>query len=190
MANVIQRTDSRTAVLDLESVQLQNNIIMVTGDITQESVAEWQSMLFYLMQQNQDSKDTPIQLYINSNGGSVYSGLGLYDTIQYAISKGYVIKTVNIGICASMAAVILLSGSQGYRHSYPNASVMLHELSYGNWGKYSEMKDSHEESTRIKNIIDSIICKHTDFNPIDMDRKDVWMGTDDALKYKIIDKTL
>lgn len=192
MASVIQRTDGRTAVLDLESIQLQNNIIMINKEIDSESVNEWQSMLLYLTSNisPEDSKTNPIQLYINSPGGSVYDGLGLYDIIQFIKSKGYIIRTINIGLCASFASIILMSGTEGYRESLPNCTVMLHELSYGNYDKFHNMKDSQEEADRINNILENIIVKHTSYNPKDMERKDVWMGANDALKYKIIDKIL
>lgn len=192
MACVIQKTDGRTAVLDLESIQLQSNLIMINKPITQETVSEWQSMLLYLITQTtpEESKENPIQLYINSPGGSVYDGLGLYDVIHLIKSKGYIVRTINIGTCASMAAIILMAGSIGYRESLPNCSIMLHELSYGDFGKLSEMEDAVEESQRLQIILDGIITSNSNFLPTDFERKDVWMDAKTALKYKIIDKIL
>lgn len=188
MIGVIERSNERMIVVDLDSKQLQNNIIMITGDITQEKVSEWQSMLIYLMSTS-DKKD-PIQLYINSYGGSVYDGLGLYDTIQLVKSKGFTVRTVNIGTCASMASIILMAGSKGHRDSMPNCSVMLHELSYGDFGKFSEMEDSVNEAKRLQEKLNEIIKEHTNFDPNNFNRKDVWLDAEKAKNYKIIDNIL
>lgn len=192
MIGVIERSSDRMIVVDLESKQLQNNIIMVTGEITQDRVTEWQSMIFYLMgtMTPKESVNNPIQIYINSYGGSVYDGLGLYDTIQLAKSKGYIVRTVNIGTCASMASIILMSGSEGHRDSMPNCSVMLHELSYGDFGKFSEMEDSVNEAKRLQEKLNKIIRIHTNFDPNNFNRKDVWMDAETAKKYNIIDNII
>lgn len=189
MIGVIERSNERMVVVDLESKQLQNNIIMITGEINQERVSEWQSMILYLMgtMTPKESVNNPIQIYINSYGGSVYDGLGLYDTIQLAKSKGFIVRTVNIGTCASMASIILMSGSEGQRRSLPNCSVMLHELSYGDFGKFSEMEDSVNEAKRLQEKLNRIIRTHTDYDPNNFNRKDVWMDAEEAKRYKIID---
>lgn len=189
---VIEKSNERIVVLDLASKQLQSNLIMINGEITQESVSEWQAMLFYLMSKltPEESKKNPIQIYINSYGGSVYDGLGLYDTIQNLIKKGYTVRTVNIGVCASMAAIILMAGSKGYRQSFPNSSTMIHELSYSDFGKISEMKDSVKEAERLQKILDNIIKDSTNCDIKSFERKDVWFNAQEALEKGIIDSIL
>lgn len=183
---ILENTPARAAAITLESKLLKEKIIMISDELDSYNVAEYQSELIYLSSICQ--KGDTISIYINSPGGCVYEGLGLYDTIQLVKNKGIKVRTINIGKACSMAAIILLSGSKGYRESFPHASVMLHELSYGDVGKLSSMKDSTKEAERIQDILNSIIKENTNFNIEDMSGKDIWLSPEDAIKSGIIDK--
>jgi ATP-dependent Clp protease protease subunit len=113
---IIEPQGQHSQVIDLESKLLQNNIIFITDVFTSETVSTIQAELFYLTSKitPEESQFNPITIYINSPGGEVYCLLGLYDVIQLFIKQGYIIKTINIWIAASAAAIILLSGSKGF----------------------------------------------------------------------------
>jgi len=162
---------------------------MLDDCISDETVSTYQAQLLYLM--SKLSKGSTINIYINSPGGNVYAGLGLYDTINYAKNKGFIIKTINIGSACSMAALILMSGSKGYRYGTPNSSVLIHELSGGVFDKMSCMKDSIEEATRLQTALNNIIA--TNANPDLIEaclRKDLWLDADKAISYNVIDSIL
>jgi len=186
---VLETGNQRMVSLDLQSKLLQDNIIMIADEIDTESVTDYQTQLFYLMSKLQ-SGDI-ITLYINSPGGSVLDGLGLYDTIQLIKQKGIIIRTVNVGSACSMASIILMSGSEGYRESTANSSVLIHEVSAWWMGKTPDLLDQAEEIKRLQTVLDGIISKHSDSKLIELcKRKDLWLNAEDALKYHIIDKIL
>lgn len=190
--NVVERSTSQMVSLDLESKLLQSNIIFITEEITADSVATYQAELLYLTSNMtpEDSEENPIQIYINSPGGSCYSFLGLYDVMQKYIEKGYVIKTVNIGLAASAAAFILLAGSPGYRFVMPNCTTMLHQPSGWNWGTVTDMDICHKELLRLKEVLNNIVKKHADPSLIEFMERDKWLNAEEALQYKIVDKIL
>ena len=159
---IIEPQVQHSQVIDLESKLLQNNIIFITDVFTSETVSTIQAELFYLTSKMtpEESQFNPITIYINSPGGEVYCLLGLYDVIQLFIKQGYIIKTINIGIAASAAAIILLSGSKGFRHCLPNSTVMLHQPSSGTIGTVTDMEIDLEESKRLKQALNEIVKKH------------------------------
>jgi ATP-dependent Clp protease protease subunit len=105
---IIEPQGQHSQVIDLESKLLQNNIIFLADEFTNDSVSTIQAELFYLTSKMtpEESQNNPITIYINSPGGDVYCLLGLYDVIQLFIKQGYIIKTINIGIAASAAAKV------------------------------------------------------------------------------------
>ena len=182
---------SRMAVLDLSSKLLQEGVIEINDVFTADTVSDWRNALLYLKTKfnPEDTKHKPIQIHINSPGGDVYSMFGLYDTIKSMQKAGYVISTVNVGLAASAACFILMSGSNGYRKSLSHCRTMIHTVSSGTFGKIAEMIVDVEEGKNIQKELDDIInnnasaeliknCKYLDF----------WMSADDALKYNIIDE--
>ncbi len=189
MANVIESGDKKMVVLSIESKLLQQKIIMVNDEICLMSVSEYQQQLLYLMSTSKPGDI--ISIYINSPGGTVYDGLGLYDMIVYAKQKGFIIRTINVGKACSMGSILLMAGSPGYRESLPNGSVMLHEISSVDFGKTSEMRDQMEEMNRLQKVMNNIISTCSDPQLIKLaERKDLWLNAEDALKYKIIDKII
>ena len=132
-----------------------------------------------------------ITMYINTPGGSVYDGLGLYDLMQYAKKKNIIIRTVNIGKACSMGSILLMAGSKGYRESLPNCAIMIHEISTMDYGKTSELKDQMKELDRLQKIVNNIISECSDPKLIELsERKDLWLDANEALEYKIIDKII
>lgn len=186
MLQVVEENSKNIVGLDLESKLLQSNIILITEDINSETVTKYQAEILYLISKLKTGD--VINIYINSPGGSVYDGLGLYDIIQLAISKGYIVSTINIGACCSMASILLMAGSKGYRFSLPNCSVMVHEISSFNYGKIQDVKDWTKELERLQERLNNIIKKHSSEELINIcSRKDIWLSAEDALKYNIID---
>ena len=186
---IIEPQGQHSQVLDLESKLLQNNIIFITDVFTSETVSTIQAELFYLTSKMtpEESQSNPITIYINSPGGEVYCLLGLYDVIQLFIKQGYIIKTINIGIAASAAAIILLSGSKGFRHCLPNSTVMLHQPSSGTIGTVTDMEIDLEESKRLKQALNEIVKKHASEELLPLMERDAYLSPEDAIKYGIID---
>lgn len=186
---IIEPQGQHSQVIDLESKLLQSNIIFLADEFTNESVSTIQAELFYLTSKMtpEESKENPITLYINSPGGDVYCLLGLYDVMQLFIKQGYVIKTINIGIAASAAAVLLLSGSKGHRHCLPNSTVMLHQPSSGTFGTVTDMEIDVNETKRLKSTINEIIKKHASEDLIPLLERDSFFTPEEAMTYGIID---
>lgn len=146
-----------------------------------------QAQLLFL-ESADSSKD--IQIYINSPGGSVYAGLGIYDTMQYI---GPDVATICTGMAASMAAVILCAGTKGKRTGLRHARVMIHQPMGGVGGQASDIEITAEEIKKLKNELYQIIADHTEqtFDKVwaDSDR-DYWMKADEAAAYGMIDEVL
>ena len=188
--SIIEQAQSRMAVLDLQSKLLQNNNIFLTEEINEQSISTIQAELFYLTSKMtpEESKNDPITIYINSPGGEIYSCLGLYDVMQLFINQGYVIRTINIGLAASAAAVILLGGSKGYRSCTPHSTVMLHQPSSGTYGTITDMKIAVEEGDRLKKLMNDIVIKHAGEQVVELMERDAWISPEEALKFNLIDE--
>ena len=188
--SIIEQAQSRMAVLDLQSKLLQNNQIWFTEEINEQSIATIQAELFYLASKMspEESKNDPITIYINSPGGEVYSCLGLYDVMQLFINQGYVIRTINIGLAASAAAVILLAGSKGYRYCLPHSTTMLHQPSSGTYGTITDMKIAVTEGDRLKKLLNDIVIQHAGEQVAELMERDAWISPEEALKFNLIDE--
>ena len=180
--DVIEQTDG--TLIDLESKLLQSRIIIINEEIDNYTVGNYQMALYHLAKENHE----PIVILINSPGGSVYDGLGLYDTIQDIKSMGITVVTRNVGLCASFGAILLLAGTKGHRQSYKNCSIMFHELSTLDIGTVSVLEEKVKESKRLQNILNQIIIDNCDFNPELMKKTDYWLDANQALELNIIDK--
>lgn len=108
--------------------------------------------------------------------------------MQNLIKKGYVIETYNVGLAASAAAWILLSGSKGHRYCMPNSTVMLHQPSSGTYGKITDMEIDIKEGKRLKEVLNNIVRKHASGDIIDKMERDYWLSAEEAKKYNIIDE--
>jgi len=190
---ILEKSNQRMQAVELESKLLESRIIFITEVLDSDTIASYQAQLLYLMSilKPEETKDNPIQLYINSPGGEAYSTLGLYDTMQSMIAKGYYIRTINIGLAASGASMILLAGSPGYRCSLPHCTTMIHQPNIGHIaGTTAEIVNEAQESQRLKDILIEMMHKHCCDETIPMLEKDTYMSAEEALKFKIIDKIL
>ncbi|MDE7152670.1 MAG: ATP-dependent Clp protease proteolytic subunit, partial [Candidatus Amulumruptor sp.] len=146
-----------------------------------------QAQLIYL-----DSADPgkDVSIYINSPGGSVYAGLGIYDTMQYISSD---VATICTGMAASMAAVLLVSGAKGKRFALRHSRVMIHQPMGGAQGQASDIEITAREIQKLKKELYTIIADHSGqpFDKVERDSdRDYWMTADEAKEYGMIDDVL
>ena len=183
---VLEKSSNRETAYDLYSRLLEDRIIFLTGEIDDVTANIIISELLYLDSKNNDD----IYLYINSPGGSVTSGLAIYDTMNYIKSD---IKTIVIGMAASMAAFLLSSGAKNKRYALKNAEVMIHQPLGGIEGQASDMKIACERILKTKNKLNQILANNTNqsLKKIikDTDR-DYYLDAKEALDYGLIDKIL
>ncbi len=183
---VLEKTDNTSISYDLYSRLLEDRIVFLTGEINDNSANIVISELLYL-----DSKSKEdIYLYINSPGGSVTSGLAIYDTMNYIQSD---VKTICVGMAASMAAFLLSSGTKGKRCALKNADVMIHQPLGGMEGQASDMKIACERILKMKEKLNKILAKNTN-KPLEEIEKDTdrdhYLSSKEALEYGIIDSIL
>ena len=183
---IIEKTSNREYAYDLYSRLLKDRIVFCTGEIDDNKANIIISQLLYLDSLN--NKD--ISLYINSPGGSVTSGMAIYDTMNFIKSD---VKTICIGLAASMAAFLLSSGSQGKRYSLPNTEIMIHQPLGGAQGQASDIKIAAERIIKIKEKLNKLLAKNTNqsLNKIEMDtERDYYMEAEEAKKYGLIDEII
>ena len=171
---------------DVFAKLLNERIIFLTGDIEDYNCDLIKANLLYL-EQLDDEKD--IKIYINSGGGSVYSGLGLLDTMEYVKPD---IVTINTGLAASMAAVLLCSGTKGKRKGLRRSRTMIHQplAGFGGYLQASDLEIDAREINSLKKELHTIIseCTGKDYQKVEKDSdRDYWMTADEALKYGMID---
>ena len=137
---------------------------------------------------NQVLKD--ISIYINSPGGTVYAGLGIYDTMQFISSD---VSTICIGMAASMGAFLLSSGAKGKRFALPNSEIMIHQPSGGTQGQVTDIQIQAREIQRIREVINHILINHTnqEYDKIMADtERDNFMSAEEAKAYGLIDEVI
>jgi ATP-dependent Clp protease protease subunit len=184
--NVIEKNCNGEKIYDIYSKLLKSRIIFINGEINDDLANLVISELIYLDSLNHDD----IFLYINSPGGSVSSGLAIYDTINYIKSD---VSTVGIGLCASMAGVLLASGKKGKRLSLPNTEIMIHQVLGGMEGKASDIKVHAERILETKKKLNNILAGLTGQSVAKINKdteRDYYMNPKSALKYGIIDKII
>ena len=183
---VLEKSSNHETAYDLYSRLLEDRIVFLTGEINDITANIIISELLYLDSKNNDD----IYLYINSPGGSVTSGLAIYDTMNYIKSD---IKTIVIGMAASMAAFLLSSGTKNKRYALKNAEVMIHQPLGGMEGQASDMKIACERILKTKNKLNQILASNTNqsLKKIikDTDR-DYYLNAKEALDYGLIDEIL
>lgn len=180
---VLEKTSNHEVSYDLYSRLLEDRILFLSGEINDQTANLIISELLYL-----DSKShEDIYMYINSPGGSVTSGMAIYDTMNYIESD---IKTICVGIAASMAAFLLSSGTKGKRCALKNADVMIHQPLGGMQGQASDMKIACERILKMKEKLNQILAKNTN-QPLSKIKKDTdrdyYLTSDEAQKYGLID---
>ncbi|KRZ06822.1 putative ATP-dependent Clp protease proteolytic subunit, mitochondrial [Trichinella zimbabwensis] len=184
---VVEQTGRGERAYDIFSRLLEERIICVMGPITDELSSLVIAQLLFLQSK---SLTKPVHMYINSPGGSVTAGLGIYDTMQY-IKPRILIATWCIGQACSMASLLLASGTEGYRNCLPNARVMIHQPSGQAVGQATDIMIQAEEIIKLKRQINKLYVKHTKkpYNIIEeaMER-DRFMSPEDAAEFGLIDK--
>ncbi len=154
---IIEKTNDSEKIYDIYSKLLTNRIIFLEGEINDNTANIITSELLYL-----DSiSNEDIYLYINSPGGSITAGFAIYDTINYIKSD---VSTIGVGLCASMAAFLLSSGTKGKRCSLKNTEIMIHQPLGGVQGQATEIKIVAEEILKTKKKLNEILAKNTNKN--------------------------
>lgn len=184
---ILEERQLNVTQMDVFSRLMMDRIIFLGTAIDDYTANTLQAQLLYL-----DSCDPgkDISIYINSPGGSVYAGLGIYDTMQFISSD---VATICTGMAASMAAVLLVAGKEGKRAALTHSRVMIHQPMGGAQGQASDIEITAREIQKLKKELYTIIANHshTDFDKVwaDSDR-DYWMTAEEAKDYGMIDKIM
>lgn len=184
---IIEERQLNVAQMDVFSRLMMDRIIFLGVPIDDNVANIIQAQLLFL-ESVDSSKD--IQVYLNTPGGSVYAGLGIYDTMQY-ISPD--VATICTGMAASMGAVILCAGQDGKRTALPHSRVLIHQPMGGAQGQASDIEITAREILKMKKELYDIIAKHSgqDFDKIEKDSdRDYWMTAQEAKEYGMIDEVL
>lgn len=184
---IIEERQMNVSQLDVFSRLMMDRIIFLGTGVDDYVANIIQAQLLFL-ESVDASKD--IQIYINSPGGSVYAGLGIYDTMQYVKPD---VATICTGMAASMGAVLLCAGVAGKRSALPHSRVMIHQPSGGAQGVATDMEINLKEMLKLKNELYEIIAKHSGqtIEKVYQDsERDYWMIADEAKEYGMIDEVL
>jgi ATP-dependent Clp protease protease subunit len=184
---VVEQTNRGERAYDIYSRLLKERVIFVTGPVEDHMASLITAQLLFLEAENPKKE---INMYINSPGGVVTSGLAIYDTMQFVKPA---ISTLCIGLAASMGSLLLTAGAKDLRFALPNARILLHQPSGGFQGQASDIERHAEDIIKMKRRLNEIYVKHTgqDYSTIErtLDR-DYFMTADEAVKFGLIDKVL
>ena len=185
--NIIEERQMNAVAMDVFSRLMMDRIIFMGTGINDQIANIIQAQLLFL-ESTDANKD--IQIYVNSPGGSVYAGLGIYDTMQFIKPD---VATICTGMAASMGAVLLCAGEKGKRSALPHSRVMIHQPLGGAQGQASDIEITAREIITLKEELYNIIAKHSGqaYDKVyeDSDR-DYWMKADKAKAYGMIDEIL
>ena len=184
---VVEQTSRGERSYDIYSRLLQDRIVLLGGEVNDESANLIVAQLLFL--QAQDAKKE-ISMYINSPGGSVTAGLAIYDTMQFISCP---VATYCIGQAASMGAVLLTAGAKGKRFALPNARIMIHQPWGGAEGKASDIEITAREILRLKEKLNEILAAHSGRTMEEVVRdtdRDHFMSADEACAWGLIDKVI
>lgn len=186
---VIESTGRGERAYDIYSRLLKDRVVFLGGAVTDELANLVVAQLLFLS--HEDPK-ADINLYINSPGGSVSAGLGIYDTMQFVQPK---VATYCVGVAASMGAVLLMAGEHGKRYILPNSRVLIHQPLMGGvmQGQASDLSIQAKEMLKTRERLYRIMAEHTgkDYETIAKDcERDFWLDADQSVEYGIIDKVV
>ncbi len=187
MPYVVEQTHRGERSYDIYSRLLKDRIVFLGTPVDDDVANVVIAQLLFL---ESEDPDKDINLYINSPGGSVTSGLAIYDTMQYVKP---LVSTICLGQAASMGAFLLAGGAPGKRFAVPNARIMIHQLSGGFQGQATDIDIQAREALRLKARLNEILAKHTKqpFERIEKDTdRDYFMGAGEAKEYGIIDEVI
>lgn len=183
---VIEKEQGSERCYDIYSRLLKDRIILLNGEINDNTANSIVAQLLFLDSESNDD----ISIYINSPGGSITSGMAIYDTMNIIKSD---VSTICIGISASMAAFLLSSGKKGKRYILPNAEVMIHQPLGGAQGQATEIKIAAEHILKLKDKLNKILSKNTNqpLEKIQNDtERDYFLDAEEAKQYGIVDKII
>jgi ATP-dependent Clp protease, protease subunit len=184
---VIEQTNRGERSYDIYSRMLKERIIFLTGVVEDDMSAVIVAQLLFLESENPKKE---ISIYINSPGGSVTSGMAIYDTMQFIKPD---IATLCNGQAASMGSLLLTAGTKGMRYMLPNARAMLHQPSGGFRGQVSDIERHAEDIVKVKRRLNEIYVKHTGQPYETIERtldRDHFMSAEEALKFGLVDEVL
>lgn len=182
---VIERSGSGERSYDIYSRLLKDRIVFLSGQVEDEMANAVVAQLLFL---EMDNPDADISLYINSPGGSVTAGMAIYDTMQYIKAP---VRTVCVGLAASMGAFLLMAGEKGKRMALPNAEVMIHQPSGGAQGQATDVSIRAEWLIRTKKKMNQMMADMTgqSVEKVSADaERDYFMSAQEALNYGIVDQ--
>ena len=183
---IIEKSNNGERAYDIYSRLLKDRIIILTGEIDDNTANIVVAQLLYLDSINNND----ISLYINSPGGSITAGMAIYDTMNFIKSD---VSTICLGMAASMGAFLLSSGTKGKRYCLPNSEVMIHQPLGGASGQATEIKIAAEHILKIKDKLNEILASNTnkDIKTIEVDtERDNYLSSEEALQYGLIDQIL
>ena len=184
---VVEQTNRGERAYDIFSRLLKDRIVFVGSGINDDVANLIVAQLLFL---ESEDPDKDISLYINSPGGAIYSGMAIYDTMQYIKPD---VSTICVGLAASLGAVLLAAGAKGKRFALPHSRIMVHQPLGGAQGQAVDIEIHAREILGLRESINKILADHTG-QPIDQIAKDTdrdyFMNSDEALKYGIIDEVL
>jgi ATP-dependent Clp protease protease subunit len=184
---VIETTGRGERAYDIFSL-LHKNRIVVLGTPINDQVAN--VIVAQLLVLNQEDREAPISMYINSPGGQIYAGLAIYDTMQMISNP---ISTVAIGVTASFGTVLLAAGAKGQRYALPNATIHMHQPLGGAQGQATEIEIQAREILRLKDCLNKIMASHTGqtLETIERDtERDFYLNAQQAVEYGLVDQVL
>lgn len=183
--SILEERQLNVTQMDVFSRLMMDRIIFLGTEVNDHTANVIQAQLLYL---DSVDSDRDISIYLNTPGGSVYAGLGIYDTMQFVKSK---VATICTGMAASMGAVLLVAGEQGMRAALPHSRVMIHQPLGGIQGQASDIEITAREILKLKDELYQIISDHSGqtVEKIRQDAdRDYWMTAKEALEYGMIDK--
>ena len=182
---ILEERQLNVTQMDVFSRLMMDRIIFMGTEVNDYTANVIQAQLLYL---NSVDSDKDISIYLNTPGGSVYAGLGIYDTMQFVKSD---VATICTGMAASMGAVLLVAGAEGKRAALPHSRIMIHQPMGGAQGQASDMEITVKEILKLKKELYQIIADHS-HNAIERIEKDsdrdYWMTAQEALDYGMIDR--
>ncbi|MBM3153071.1 MAG: ATP-dependent Clp protease proteolytic subunit [Chloroflexi bacterium] len=184
---VIESSGRGERAYDIYSLLLKERIIFIGTPIDSQVANVIVAQLLFL---NREDPDKEIQMYVNSPGGEIYSGLAIYDTMQMISNP---ISTVAVGVAASFGTVLLTAGTKGRRYALPNSTIHLHQPLGGAQGQATDIEIQTRQIMRLRTLLNNILVKHTgqtlEVIKRDTDR-DFYLEAPEAVKYGIVDQVL
>ena len=182
---VVDRTDNGERSFDIYSRLLEDRVVFLSGEITDDVANLVVAQLIYL-----ESKDPTkdISLYINTPGGSVTAGLAIYDTLKYIRCD---VSTICIGMAASMGAFLLSSGTKGKRYALPNSEIMIHQVLGGSQGQASDVEIHTRQLLKMKRKLNAILAENVGKKVEEVEKdtdRDNYLSAEEAKTYGIVDE--